>query len=42
MVAEGRAGGLDAWRVLGFMEGLLGGRHIFLGDDVVDRLCHLS
>ena len=42
MVAEGGAGGLDARRVFGFMEWLLGGRYILLGNNVVDRLCHLS
>jgi hypothetical protein len=41
VVAEGGAGGLDAWRILGLVEWLFGGRDVLFGDDVVDRLCHL-
>ncbi len=40
VVAEGGASGLDAWRELGFVEGLLGGRSVLLGNYVVDRLFH--
>ena len=40
VVAEGGAGRLDGGRELGFVEGLLGRRHVLLGNYVVDRLFH--
>lgn len=41
MVAESGAGGLDARGVLGLVQWLFGRRNVFLGDDVVDGLCHV-
>jgi hypothetical protein len=40
-MAESGASGLDIGRELGLVEGFFGGRGVFLGDDVVDRLFHL-
>ena len=38
MVAEGAAGGLHVGRVFRLVDGLLGRRHVLLGDDVVNGL----
>ena len=43
VVDEGAAGGWHAWVVLGLVLGLLGRRHVLLGDEVVDRFfVHVS